>query len=269
MKKLHILSILFAIAFLFGGCEDTNQDLLGPRGVAVIPTMTEPQPAFFTSDFENSRVSFTVDLNEGDEVDSAEVQISYKGKRVTFQQIESFPSDINISILDAIEALGISEADVKIDDSFFVEVVTEANGVTSRSLASVLVNVTCFYDEALTTGSYHVISEDWQVEGNVTITADPDDPYILYIEDMAEMEGLVGNGNKIKLNVSPNSFKMSGPSSTIAADLAPWGLPYTGYTYTPVGGLYKSCDGSFNLQVKITVDQGSFGVYNFAFTRND
>ncbi len=269
MKKQYIFTLLVAFLIVFGGCEDTNENLVGSRGIAVVPEMSEANPAFFTSDLENSYVAFTVNLPEGEAVDAAEVQITYEGKTVVIQEIESFPSDLNITATEVIAGLGISEADVEIGDSFLLHVVTTSAGVSTRSLAALLINVTCEFDPVLTGGSYHVVSADWEVEGDVTISVDPDDPFKLYIEDMAEMEGLVGNGNRLELNISPTSFKMSGPATVLSANLAPWGLSYTGYTYTPGVGLYNSCDGSFTMPFAISVDQGSFGTFNFTFTRNN
>ena len=72
----------------------------------------------------------------------------------------------------------------------------------------------------------------------------------------------------MELNISPTSFEVSGPKSRLG-DKAPWGS-YTNYYYQPTSGLFKSCTGTFEMKIAITVDQGSFGgPWTFVFTRNE
>ncbi|RUT78631.1 hypothetical protein [Ancylomarina longa] len=266
MKKYKILSVIIILGLFFGACDDTNENLVGSRGLAIIPVVTDVNPAFYTSDLANSYVEFVVDLPEGESVDAAEVQVTYKGKNAVVQEISSFPVTITLQALDVIQALGISENDVKVNDSFLFHVVTTANGISSRSTAALNVFVTCEFDPALSVGSYHVVSDDWEVAGDVTFTADPSDPFKIFVAGIFEMEGGAPNNNLLELNIDPNSFKVNVVKSVLGSS-APWGS-YTNYYYGPGGGLYKSCDGSFEMQFKITVDEGSFGTYNFLFTRN-
>lgn len=268
MKQINILAFFFALTLILGGCEDTNENLVGSRGMSVMPEISAINPAFFTSDIANSYIAFTVALPEGETVDAAEIQVMYKGKTSVLKPIKSFPANITVPASEVVKSLGISENDVAIGDSFTIYVVTTTNGVTSRSPAALVVNVTCEFDTNLTTGSYHVVSSDWQVEGDVTVTADQANPFKLNIIGLQEMEGLVNNGNNLVLTIDPFSFKMSGSKTILAADLLPWKLSYTNYYYDPIGGLYNSCDGSFTMQVKIGIDQGSYGTFNFKFTRN-
>lgn len=267
MKQINILAFFFAFALLIGGCEDTNENLVGSRGIAVVPEISDINPAFYTSDLANSFVAFNVSLPEGETVDAAEIQITYKGETIVFDQIDAFPVSVNLQALDVIAAFGISESDVKIGDSFLVHIVTTSHGLSSRSLAALKVLVTCEFDSQLTTGVYEATSSDWGLAGDVTITADPNDPFKLYIEGLADVEGLVSNGNKLELNIDPYSFKMTGAPVVIADDLVPFGLSYTNYTYTPGVGLYNSCDGSFDISISISVDQGGWGPQGFTFTR--
>ncbi|RXQ93965.1 hypothetical protein EO244_10335 [Ancylomarina salipaludis] len=264
INKLYSLIVVFALIFV--ACDDTNKNLVGSRGVAVIPVITDVNPAFYTSDLANSYVQFVVDLPEGMTVDAAEVQVTYKGKNAVVQEITTFPTTVTLEALDVISILGINASDVAIDDSFLFHVVTTSNGASSRSTAALNVFVTCEYDPAMAVGSYHVVSEDWEVVGDVTFTADPDDPYKIFVTGIFEMEGGDANDNKLELNIDPNSFKV-GVVTSVLGPTAPWGS-YTNYYYGPGGGLFKSCDGSFEMQFKITVDEGSFGTYNFVFTRN-
>ncbi|MHA7110610.1 hypothetical protein ACRTDU_10820 [Sunxiuqinia elliptica] len=267
MKKINILAFFFAFVLILASCEDTNENLVGYRGAAVVPEISDINPAFYTSDLANSFVAFKVALPEGENVDAAELQVTYKGQTTVLQQISSFPAEINIPATDVLQALSISENDVEIGDSFLVHVVTKSGELSSRSLAAMKILVTCEFNSELTTGAYSAVSSDWESAGDVTITADPEDPFKLYVDGFAEVDGLVSNGNKLQISIDPYSFKMTGVATVIADDVAPWDLPYTGFSYEPIGGLYNSCDGSFDLQIKITVDQGTFGTYNFTLTR--
>jgi len=266
MKKYKILAMLFAFALMISGCEDTNLNLVGSRGIAIVPTISDINPAFYTTDYENSFVQFTVDLGEGDTVDAAELQVTYNGQNIVLQEITSFPQTIILPASDVIAALGLSESDVNVDDYFLYHVVTTNGGVSSRSTAALKVFVTCGFDPLLPKGSYHVVSSDWEVEGNVTLTADPVDPFKISVAGLYEMEGGVPNDNVLELIINPDNFSVS-HENTLLGPSAPWGS-YTNYYYGPVSGLYKSCTGTFEMVFSITVDEGGFGNYSFVFTKN-
>lgn len=270
MKQYKILAILFAFALMISGCDDTNENLVGSRGIAIVPTISDINPAFYTTDLANSYVQFTVDLEEGDTVEAAELQVTYNGQTAVLQNIESFPAIITLPALDVIGALGISESEVKVDDYFLYHVVTTNGGISSRSLAALKVFVTCEFDPVLTVGNYHVISDDWGYDGFVTIEADPSDPYKLYIVGLAEGEGLISNGNNVEININPSDFQISGigVKTIIADDLEPWDISWgADYSYEPLGGLFKSCDGSFQISFDINVAAGGWGPNAYFFTR--
>ena len=269
MKKIniyYILALLFAVSFT--ACEDTNENLVKDRGVAVIPNVSNVSPAFYTTDYENSFIKFDVSIPEGQSVEDAEVQATFKGKTAVIQKITSFPATLKVSVGDVISKLGLKDSDVDVNDAFVIDVVTTSGGVSTRSAAGALkVFVTCEFEPELSVGSYHVVSTDWEVEGDVTLTADPENPFKISVAGLFEMEGGAPNDNALILNIDPNSFKVTGVNTKLGPK-APWGA-YTNYYYEPVGGLYKSCDGVFEMQIRITVDEGGFGVFNFVFTPNN
>ena len=272
MKKLCILGILAIITSLFSGCEDTNDNLVGDRGVGVVPVISNISPGFFTTDLENSYIAFSVDLSDNETVDSAKIQVVYNDKTIDFEKIESFPANIVISASELLNSLGLSESDVSLGDTFTVYVMTSSQGVTTRSTAALVVNVTCEFDPELTTGSYKLVSSSWESSGNVTLTADPDDPYTLYIDGIAEIDGLTSNGNKMKITIDPNTFEVSGDKVVLAANCSGWGSDYASYTnygYSVSSGSFSSCDGSFDITFTISIDQGSWGSFEFTFTRNE
>ena len=62
---------------------------------------------------------------------------------------------------------------------------------TTRSNAILRVSVACAYEGPLATGSYHSVSSDWISEGNITITADPEDPYTVFVSVLQQLRVLM------------------------------------------------------------------------------
>lgn len=144
---------------------------------------------------------------------------------------------------------------------------TAFTGLTS---ADVVVNVPCELKPAMMVGSYYMASDDWAAWGDVTIEADPANPFKVFIYGAAGAEGLVDNGNGIEINIDPVTYAASGVKTVLSANLAPWGLGgYTNYYYQPNTVSYNTCNGSYSMVVRIGVDQGSWGNFNYLFTRND
>lgn len=272
MKKIMFKTIASLLIFLFVGisCENTNEILVKERGVGVAASISNIEPAFYTTDFDNTFIKFDVDLPEGADVDAAELQASFNGKTVTIQSISSFPATIELPARDVMNKLGLTDDDVDVvnNNEFIFYVLTTSGGISTRSKSgSVKILVTCEFDPEMAVGSYHVVSSDWEVEGDVFFTADPNNPYKVFVSGIFEMEGGDPNEYTLELNISPTSFEVTGPRSQLGPQ-APWGA-YTNYYYTPTRGIYRSCTGTFEMQFQITVDQGSFGTYNFVFTKNN
>ncbi len=268
-RKILYNSLILLFALILAGCENTNENLVQQRGVAVSPAITKVEPAFFTTDFDNSYIQFDVSLPEGEKVDASELQVNFNDKTATMQQITSYPTTIKLPIRDVMNKLGLTDNDVDVEknNEFNFQVLTSSNGVMTRSKSGTLkAMVTCEFDPAMAVGSYHVVSGSWEVEGDVTFTADPNDPYKIYVSGIYEMEGGTPNDNLLELNINPTSFEVTGPQSKLGPS-TPWGK-YTNYYYQPVQGIYRSCTGTFEIQFKITVDEGGFGNFDFTFTKN-
>jgi hypothetical protein len=268
MKNILLYASLLATV-IFAGCENTNENPVQERGKAVGVIMSEPVPAFFTSDIENSFVAFDLSLPEGETVDKSEIEVACADKKAILKSIDIPATNLKVTATEMIQALGISPADVEVGNTFYLYVLTTKNGLTTRSKAALAINVTCEFEPALSTGAYNFESSDWEVSGNVTLEADPDNPYRIFITDYPEAEGLTNvTGNRIELIINPNTFNVSGPAVILAEDLAEWGVPtYRDYTYEPVSGTYNSCNGSYTVVFSITVSAGPFGNNRFIFTR--
>ncbi|MDR0559916.1 MAG: hypothetical protein LBG92_07075 [Prevotellaceae bacterium] len=266
MKKY--INILFIVILTVNGCKNTNENLVERGATIVAPIMSEPSPAYFSDNIDESYVAFDLSLPKGETVDKASIEIVYKNKSVILKDITIPVTNLKITAGDVIRALGIST--YELGDVFYLSVLTLKNGRTTRSAAtSFSIPVVCYFDPSMLVGSFDFESEDWGVSGNVTMEADPDDPYKIYINGYPQAEGLTGNGNRIELNINPNSFKIQGPKVVLADDLSEWGFPYRNYSYEPLSGSYSACDGKYTVTFAINVLEGDFGRNAFVFTKID
>jgi hypothetical protein len=265
MKKYNSLILIFTLILIVFGCEEIK-DPAGLRGVAVIPGISNINPATFDSkDLVNSYIQFDIDLPQGEQVDKVIIKGSYNGnfERVDIEEITTFPSTIKIFSSDVAQKLGISLDDIQNGDIFTFEFVTINSGLTTRSNALINVPVACAYDKNLAVGSYHAVS-DWPSEYDVTITVDPDDQYTVYVAGLGALDGIDEDNGPYVMHINPIDYSVSTETKLLASDY----YGYGGVTYSG-NGVYSSCDGSYTLYIDISVgDYGSQGVYTFILTRN-
>jgi hypothetical protein len=262
---LYYLFILIG-ALLWNGCED-NKDPAGLRGIGIVPGITDVNPAIFDSkDLENSYVEFKVLLEEGMSADGGTIVVSYNGDgaRVEIATISSFPSTIRISSQEAASKLGVALADINNGDVFTFEVLIKSGSRVNASNSVLNVSVACAFNPALTVGTYAVVSLDWNASGQLTVTADPEDPYTIYVQGLAAMEGVVEDQGPLVMHINPLSYEVIADKTVIATD-------YFGYDNGAFAGkgIFNSCDGSYTMNFAISVDQGDFGTYLFVMTRTD
>ena len=250
-------------ALLIMGCKDTNENLVQERGVAVVPVMSDPAPAYFTDEIESSYVQFNLSLAQGDAVDKAEIEVT-RGDSISaiLEEVAIPVTGLKVTAAEVLKALNISENDYKVGDVFTLYVLTTKDGKVTRSPAAFTIPVNCYFDQSMLVGNFDWESEDWGETGSATMEADPGNPYKIYMDGIPQSEGVTGNGNKIQLNINPNNFKITGPKVTIADEA----FGYHNYSYEPVGGSYNACDNAYTIIFSITVDEGSFGNYTFVFT---
>jgi hypothetical protein len=266
MKRIKTIGIIFTMIIIIFGCEELK-DPAGLRGVAVIPAITNINPAIFDSkDLENSYIEFTVDLLGGAQVENAIIVGSYDGnlERVEIIDVSTFPSTIRILSSDVAQKLGIALGDIQNGKVFAFELVTTSNGTIARSNSVINVPVACAYDKELAIGSYHSVSAGWATDGDITISVDPDDPFTVYVKGLEEIEGVVEDLDPLVMHINPIDYSVIADETTLASDF----FGYGSVTYSGTG-VYNSCDGSYNMNFDISIGTyGSQGVYNFIITRN-
>jgi len=250
---------------MFSGCEK-DKDPAGLRGKAVIPIISDINPAIFDSkDLEHSYVEFKVDVPAGTHPDKIVIQGSYQGnhERIALKEVTSFPSTVRILSSDVAQKLGITLADISNGAVFTLELITTANGTTTRSGAVLFIPVACAYDVNLATGSYHAVS-DWPSENDVTITSDANDPYTVYVQGLATIDDIVEDHGPFVMHINPINYEVTTEPKLLASDY----FGYGGVTYSG-SGTYSSCDGSYTLNIDISIgNYGSQGIYQFNITRN-
>ena len=267
MKKI-IFTIVAMVCIGIVGCQDSNEDLVQERGTFIVPTMSDPAPAYFTDNLEESFVQFDLSLPAGASVDKVSIEVVSASKKAILKDVTLPITGLKVTASEVISALGIAANDYKRGDIFTLYVLTTKNGVTTRSPAAFNIPVVCYFEPSMLVGNFYYVSSDWDEEGSITIEADPDDPLKVYIHGMAESQGLTGNGNGIELNINPNNFNVTGPQSIIADNLADWGMAnYLNHYYTPVSGNYSACDDKYTITFLIGVSAGNWGNNVFILTR--
>lgn len=265
MRKIKILGSIITLIIILSGCEKAK-DPAGLRDVAVVPLISDVNPGIFDSnDLENSYVEFRASLPAGKQADKITIIGSYQNNSegIMIKELTTFPATVRITSSEVAQKLGIAINTIKNDDLFTFELLTQANGMTTRSSAVLLVPVACAFTKSLTVGSYHAVS-DWPSDNDVTITADPEDPYTLYVTDLAVLDGIVEDLGPFVIHINPATFEVTTEEKLLATDY----FGYGGVTFSG-SGTYNSCTGSYVLNIDISVGSfGSQGIYKFDITRN-
>ena len=248
-------------------CEELP-DPAGERGVAVVPGISGLNPGVFdVNDLANAYVRFTVNLPAGTTVAKATVVGSFNNDHAdaVITELTSFPAVVTISSADAAQKLGVALGNIERGDVFGFELLITEDGRTTRS-TPLSVPVACVYSTSMSTGSFHSVSEDWATEGDITITADPDDPYTVYVSGLEEIDGLVEDLGPLVMHIDPITFAVTA-DKTVLASLVTWGAPYHNIAYEGTG-TFSTCDGTYTMSFEISVDEGSWGANAFIFTKN-
>jgi len=268
MKRFNINTILFAfILLIFGGCENTNLNLVEQRGVAVVPLISNLKPAVFDSnDLLNTFVEFKLDVPDKTLLTNAIVKVSLNGKlqRVDFSTITTFPQTVRISLKEAATKLNIGIDKIVLGDILNVEIWTTTNGKVYQTSAVFNAGVVCPYFQNQIIGSYHSVSAAWASEGDITITADPTDEFVVYVAGLEAIEGLNEDKGPLKMVINPLDYSVKAVKTVIASDA--WG--YNNIAYEGTGKL-NTCTGTYEMSFNITVDEGTLASsQGFILTKN-
>jgi hypothetical protein len=266
MKKIIIPVLAITLIMICFSCEK-SEDPAGERGIAIVPSVSTPNPGFFINGDEDSYIRFDVDLEGVTQPDKTEVVVSHgtNFERVKIADVSTFPSTFTFTLGSILDAIGIGLSEINAGDIIYVEVETTLDTKVTRSSASLAIPVVCAFDPALAVGEYRAASASWGVDGSVTLAADPADPYKIYISGLAELDGLVEDMGPFVMQIDAATLRVTGAKQVLASECG----PYHNFAYEITSpGSFNTCDGKYSMYFGITVTEGSWGgPWAFTLTR--
>jgi len=266
MKNIkRLLTLIIILGLTLPGCETKIDDPTGERNlIAATPVIENLDPSIFlASDKANTFVAFDVTSGAGGQSMDAMIEVSYDGgqQRAKLQEFTIPVTGLEVALTDVATALGLSVDALQGGAYVNIEVLTKSGDKYYRSAAAVNPLIACEYISADYVGTANAQSAGWGVNGPVTVTLDPDDEYTLLVAGLETIDGLVEDQGPLPLIINPASYAITVPRTVLASDA--WG--YTNIAYEGTGSL-NTCSQAISLNIKISVDQGSFGTYAFTIT---
>ena len=289
----YFLILVGLTVFLFSSCEDEDAIKLPEITKGAIPYFAKVEPSDQNIDVLNkglflTKYSIQFGEEEGNDlVQSATLVASYNGGTPTEfpGKISSFPTEFEISTDDILNSFGITLDDINKGDQmiFGVNLLMKDGQVlpafsatgnfgysptlraTERNNIYFTVNVVCAYDPAFVTGSYNAKDDRWDIDADITIDIDPNDPYRVWVTGLAAANGLTGDKEPLEMIIDPNTFEVSVKKQAIASDVPP--TTYKDFSYEGTGML-NTCNGTYQMNFKISVNVGSYGDFIYTFTKN-
>jgi hypothetical protein len=266
MKNINrLLTLIIILGLTVMGCDYEIDDPSGDRNlIESTPVIENLNPSIYlAADKANTYVAFDVTAGEGGQSMDAIIEVSYNGgqQRAQLDEFTIPATGLEVALADVANALGISTDDMKGGAYVNIEVLTKAGDKYYRSSAAVNPLIACDYISDDYVGSPNASSAGWGVNGPVTVTVDPADPFTLLVAGLETIDGLDEDQGPLPLIIDPASYAITVPKTILASDA--WG--YTNIAYEGTGSL-NTCSQAIQLNVEITVDQGSFGSYTFDIT---
>lgn len=142
MKKYKILSLLVVFSLFFGACDDTNENLVDQRGVAVSPQIESIASSFFElSDLDNAYVEFVIGAEFPAEVSEVVVEVSFGDKKAILPAYAAVPATVKLTCGEVADALGVNLNDLVLGDVFSFQVLV-SNLAGLRTYSNVVLNAT-------------------------------------------------------------------------------------------------------------------------------
>lgn len=292
-NKIKILLILAIGAMMLPMCQKDPDLRIPDLQTGVVPQILKDTDLDQTIDIFNPEVfagSVDVDLFFEDMPQSMDIMVAYNDdmdmRAPLRENITSFPVSIDFTMNDLISLIPEFDSVEQLNpgDYFRVYAVTTLkdgtviDGLDSLYAAynssisnqpgsnvDVKYSVVCPFDPDFAIGSYRCVSEEWAVDGPVTITQDPTDPTKFFVDGMAELDGAVEDLGPMVIHIDPATYAVTIDKSILCSG---WYYGYHNFAYEGTG-TYNSCDGSYEMSLKATVTEGTFGTFGYIFTRND
>jgi hypothetical protein len=291
-NKLKILLLVTIGILVLATCKK-NPDLPMPDlQMTVIPKVTKDitkdQNISFL-DLPGFSATVVVDLYFKDKPKSMDLMVIMNddaaNTAVVQSDITTFPSSADVTIGNLVDLLPELDSinQIQLGDyfRFYVDLTLEDGTVINGydtlyssfdpsvvnlpgSSINVVYSVVCPLDQALTVGSFYALSppSDWNSKGNITITADPEDPNKLYVAGLAVIDGETEDAPLV-MHLDPLTYAVIADKTVIDLDF----YGYTNY-YFKGSGTFNTCTNVYTMKLEIGSDAGSWGEFNYTFTRN-
>jgi hypothetical protein len=259
--------MIFA-ALLITGCKNTNENLVQDRGVAVIPTMSDPVPAYFTDDIASSYVQFDLSLPQGQTVDKAEIEVDYGDQSAIVKQVSLPVTGLQVTATEVIQALNLPAGEYKTGDNFNLYVLTTKDGRTTRSTAAFSIPVVCDLVLDDFTGTCTVTQDDWWGETPYPVVVTKISDTQLSIANLfnANADGFGDAVNPLVITINPINYTVSFAKQVLVPNSGNlwWGIPsYSNFYLANGTGKIDACNLVISFTATAAVDAGSFGNMSF------
>ena len=267
MKNIkRLLTLIIILGLTLPGCETKFDDPAGERNLIIAtPKIENLNPSIFlASDKANTYVAFDVTAGAVGQSMDGMIEVSYDGgqQRAKLQEFTIPATGLEIALADVATALGMSIDALEGGAYVNIEVLTKSGDKFYRSAASVNPLIACEYNSAEYVGTANAQSSDWEVNGPVTVTLDPDDPYTLLVSGLAELDGATEDGGPLPLVINPANYEITVPKTILATS---WFYGYSDFFYEGTGSL-NTCTREIYLNVYIGVSIGGWGYNEFYIT---
>jgi hypothetical protein len=293
MKRNSILLVVMAVLSFFYGCDkEMPYDLDSiTKGALIDVSKIEGTPLLIREDATEAPVlgiKLQMPPQGAGSFDYLQLVIVYnrgmanQASYIVVDNIQTLPAEIMVDFGDVLDLVGNDwvsggesydfTVNVVLNDGFVIHGWTPVTGFNNTPFVGWLVEgrpyssaaryaVQCSYDPEVVSGSYRAVSSGWAVDGPVTITVDPEDQYTLYVAGLIGLDGLPEDQGPLRMTVDPADFSVTAHRTVLATNF----FGYDNVAYQGTGSL-NTCAGSYEMSFTITVDQGSFGTYDFIFT---
>ena len=145
MKIHKIIRLIVVFGLFFGACDDTNDNLVVQRGVAVSPIIESITSSFFElSDLDNAFVEFKVTAEFPTEVSKIFVKVGYNDNTAILPPYTSIPVTVKLTVSEVAAVLGVNINDLELGDVFSFQLLVEnVDGITTYSNVVLNATVAC------------------------------------------------------------------------------------------------------------------------------
>lgn len=263
MKNIiRLLTLMIISGLTLTGCETKFDDPAGVRDlIKATPVIENLDPSIFlAADKENTYVEFDVTSGSGGQTMDGLIEVSYDGgqQRAELQKFTIPATGVKITLAGVAQALGMAVDDMEGGKYVNIEILTKSADKYYRSSAAVNPLIACDYVAEDYVGTATAQSPGWELSGPVQVALDPDDEYTLLVTGLAALDGLTEDGGPLPIVIDPASYAVTVPKTMLATKA--WG--YDNFSYAGSGTL-NTCSKVIQMNIAITVAQGSFGSYAF------